>query len=116
MSNNRSLRQAITKEETRLAWLEKERAEALAKLQELKGQLAVQDFAPTLSNPVPSDSLPFPSKPPSTHAEKVALFRSLFRGREDVFPRLWEKTKTGRKGYAPACPTNGWAESAGSPA
>ena len=36
-------------------------------------------------------------------AEKIALFRSLFRGREDVFPRRFESRKTGRSGYAPAC-------------
>jgi superfamily II DNA or RNA helicase len=35
--------------------------------------------------------------------EKVALFRSFFRGREDVFPKLWANSKTGKKGYAPAC-------------
>lgn len=40
-------------------------------------------------------------------AGKVALFRSLFRGREDVFPRLWVNAKTGRKGYAPTC-RNEW--------
>ena len=34
---------------------------------------------------------------------KVALFRGLFHGREDVFPRLWANPKTGKKGYAPAC-------------
>jgi superfamily II DNA or RNA helicase len=34
---------------------------------------------------------------------KVALFRSFFRGREDVFPRLWANPRTGKKGYAPAC-------------
>ena len=34
---------------------------------------------------------------------KVALFRSLFRGRADVFPRLWTNTRTGKKGCAPAC-------------
>lgn len=38
---------------------------------------------------------------------KIALFRSLFRGREDVFPRLWANAKTGKKGYAPAC-RNEW--------
>ena len=36
-------------------------------------------------------------------SEKIALFRSLFLGREDVFPRRWENTKTGKSGYAPAC-------------
>jgi len=35
--------------------------------------------------------------------EKIALFRSLFRGREDVYPRRFENQRTGRAGYAPAC-------------
>ena len=43
----------------------------------------------------------------STVAEKVALFRLLFRGRDDVYPRRFESRKTGRSGYAPAC-ANEW--------
>ncbi len=39
--------------------------------------------------------------------EKIALFRSLFRGREDVFPKRWENVRTGKAGYAPAC-SNEW--------
>ena len=42
----------------------------------------------------------------STQA-KIALFRSLFRGREDVYPRRFESRKTGKSGYAPAC-ANEW--------
>jgi len=38
---------------------------------------------------------------------KIALFRSLFRGRDDVYPRRFESRKTGRSGYAPAC-ANEW--------
>ena len=38
---------------------------------------------------------------------KIALFRSLFRGRDDVYPRRFESCKTGRSGYAPAC-ANEW--------
>src|ERR1051325_7819920 len=34
---------------------------------------------------------------------KIRLFRSLFRGREDVYPRRFEGRKTGKSGYAPAC-------------
>ena len=34
--------------------------------------------------------------------EKVKLFRSLFRGREDVYPIRWDNHK-GRSGYSPAC-------------
>jgi hypothetical protein len=39
----------------------------------------------------------------SLPAEKIALFRSLFRGREDVYPQRFESRKTGRAGYSPAC-------------
>ncbi len=38
--------------------------------------------------------------PPET---KITLFRSLFRGRDDVYPRRFENRKTGKSGYAPAC-------------
>ena len=34
---------------------------------------------------------------------KIALFRSLFRGREDVYPRRFESRTTGKSGYSPAC-------------
>jgi hypothetical protein len=44
---------------------------------------------------------------PATSAEKVALFRRLFRGRDDVYPRYWENVRTDRRGYAPAC-ANEW--------
>ena len=37
----------------------------------------------------------------SSPAAKVHLFRSLFRGREDVYPRRFESRKTGRAGYQP---------------
>ncbi len=39
----------------------------------------------------------------SSAARKITLFRSLFKGREDVYPRRFESKKTGRAGYAPAC-------------
>ncbi len=43
----------------------------------------------------------------SSSSAKIALFRSLFRGREDVYPRRFESRKTGKSGYAPAC-ANEW--------
>lgn len=39
----------------------------------------------------------------SSSEEKIRLFRSLFRGRNDVYPRRFESRTTGRSGYAPAC-------------
>jgi superfamily II DNA or RNA helicase/very-short-patch-repair endonuclease len=38
---------------------------------------------------------------------KIALFRSLFQGRADVYPVRFESQKSGRSGYAPAC-ANEW--------
>lgn len=38
--------------------------------------------------------------------DKVTLFQSLFRGRDDVYPLRWE-AKTGKSGYSPAC-SNEW--------
>src|SRR5881397_2640645 len=43
----------------------------------------------------------------SSSEAKIALFRSLFRGREDVYPRRFENRKAGKSGYAPAC-ANEW--------
>ena len=40
--------------------------------------------------------------------QKIALFRSLFRGREDVYPRRFESRSSGKSGYSPVC-ANEWA-------
>jgi superfamily II DNA or RNA helicase len=66
---------------------------------------------------IPWEEAPAPESPethpksasPQTHftiADKVAIFRRLFRGREDVYPQRWESAK-GTSGYAPAC-DNEW--------
>lgn len=39
--------------------------------------------------------------------EKINLFRSLFKGRNDVYPRFWVSRKTGKSGYNPVC-KNEW--------
>ena len=43
----------------------------------------------------------------SSPQDKIHLFRSLFRGRADVFPRRWQNAKTGKKGFSPVC-QNEW--------
>lgn len=50
-------------------------------------------------------SLPEPSN--LSIAEKVALYRRLFRGRTDVHPVRWDSATSGKSGYAPAC-ANEW--------
>jgi superfamily II DNA or RNA helicase/very-short-patch-repair endonuclease len=53
----------------------------------------------------PSDSSVYHYSSPEA---KIALFRSFFRGRDDVYPRRFESRKTGKSGYQPAC-SNEWA-------
>ena len=48
-----------------------------------------------------------PTNGPSSTQEKVALFRRLFRGRDDVYALRWQSNSNGRSGYAPAC-ANEW--------
>ncbi len=45
----------------------------------------------------------------STPQEKIELFRSLFRGREDVYALRFQNNKTGTSGYAPVC-NNKWVQ------
>src|SRR5260221_12924380 len=43
---------------------------------------------------------PEPVAPALSETEKIRIFRSLFRGREDVYAVRWERAD-GRKGYMP---------------
>ena len=51
-------------------------------------------------------SLETPKIVPEFGRAEIALFRSLFRGREDVYAVRWENRK-GKSGYSPAC-ANEW--------
>ena len=57
---------------------------------------------------------PAPNKPKLSTAEKIALFRSLFRGREDVYAQRWE-SPDGRSGYSPRTERNWNAYNAAKP-
>jgi len=43
----------------------------------------------------------------SSVSQKIALIRSFFRGREDLYAQRWESAKTGKTGYQPVC-KNDW--------
>ena len=45
--------------------------------------------------------------PPLSPEEKIEIFRGLFRGREDVYPKRWVSDRTRRSGYSPVC-ANEW--------
>lgn len=48
-----------------------------------------------------------PATPTLSLDEKVTLFRSLFRGREDVYARRWQSRDGSKSGYQPVC-ANEW--------
>jgi superfamily II DNA or RNA helicase len=97
------LRRVIAREEARLASLDADRRQAEGRLEALRARLAASE-ATAAYRTLPL--LPDSTRPESS-AEKVTLFRQLFRGRDDPYPKLWTNTTTGRKGYAPAC-ANEW--------
>ncbi|MBI1778205.1 MAG: DEAD/DEAH box helicase family protein [Proteobacteria bacterium] len=85
---------------SRLIALDRERSEIAERLGVLE-QAAQVDEAMQPIHTVARVTMASPT------AAKIALFRSLFRGREDVLPRRWENLKTGKAGYAPVC-RNEW--------
>lgn len=64
------------------------------------------DARPVSVEPAPEE-LPELQRSGLSTADKVALFRRLFRGRTDVYPVRWESRTSGKSGYAPAC-ANEW--------
>lgn len=65
---------------------------------ELRKRLG-EDVTPTEKKPTAMQNLSL--------QEKVDLFRSLFKGREDVFARRWYSKTSGKAGYQPVC-QNEW--------
>jgi superfamily II DNA or RNA helicase len=92
--------------ERRLSELDRERQTLLDRIQALRQELRALPPAstPTVESGAANaaDSVKGISNlsPPEV---KVALFRSLFQGRADVYARRWENRKTGKSGYAPVC-------------
>ncbi len=82
----------------RLARLEVEKAALEVRLVEIGGRsTALKDVLPSAG--------PITNRSPT--GEKIALFRSLFRGREDVYSKRWENAAKSKAGYAPVC-ANEW--------
>jgi superfamily II DNA or RNA helicase len=89
-----------------LAALDKRRALVLKQLKILrakKNRLRVEEAPPGYAE---VDGQAFVTNR-SSEEDKIRLFRGLFRGREDVYPRRFESQKTGKSGYHPAC-RNEW--------
>jgi superfamily II DNA or RNA helicase len=89
----------------RLAAVEREREEIVTALQDIEHeqQACMTEKAEGLDQ-APATAVVTADSP---KASKIALFKSLFRGRPDVFPRRWENPRAGKSGYSPAC-RNEW--------
>ena len=90
----------IRQAEKRLLDLESEKLQLYNKIEHLKKQkeTLVKSYSPL---PPLSGEEAIANR--SSREEKIALFRRLFKGREDVYARRWESKKTGKSGYQPAC-------------
>ncbi len=99
-SQREALAAALAQEEATLRALNANRQEQQSKVERLRTQLRAIEAGRVLRMELPVlDSSHVLDSP----AEKLALFRSLFRGRADLYPRLWANSRTGKKGYSPAC-------------
>ena len=98
-----SIDKQIEAAEEELALIEAKRGVLLEKIRELKAlaHTGIAEPAAIYEKPLHNVTRESPE------SEKIALFRSLFRGREDVFPRRFESKRTGKSGYQPAC-SNAW--------
>lgn len=94
----------LAAEQARLAELESRHKEAQAKIELLRAQLTDSPATIPLSLPLSPTAT---AKAPDAPADKVRLFRSLFRGRADIFPTRFVSKRTDKPGYAPAC-SNKW--------
>ena len=85
--------------EKRLSEIDSERSKLIIKINSIRSSQQTE----RKNNPPPLLGRPSSNKIPSTPSEKVELFLKLFRCREDVYPKRWENSKTGKQGYSPAC-------------
>ena len=87
-------------ERDQLAALQTENARLIALLD---GRGIEWRLTPQPIPPEPTPPAPEPESSRFSTAEKMSIFRRLFRGRTDVYPIRWESKTTGKSGYAPAC-------------
>ena len=99
MEESLDIVQKITEIEAELTKLDDHRSQLLNELTQLRQQSRIQ----VSSTQTPLNLQTNTINNLSSQDEKIKLFRSLFKGREDVFPRRFENSRTGKSGYAPVC-------------
>lgn len=102
MEEDLDVQHKIEKIEAELSDLDHRRSHLLDELLRLRGELLQKSSSAQLKLQLQTSL-----NNQSPQEDKIRLFRSLFKGREDVFPRRFENSKTGKSGYAPVC-SNEW--------
>ena len=93
-----------------IANLEQERTKLLERIQEIDQLLEkarAEQNTTTQQNKAISETAKACIDKYSPVEDKIKLFKSLFQGRQDVFARRFESSKTGKSGYQPVC-ENEW--------
>jgi len=98
--SNISLTEQINQLEQELAALDSKRAEKKRQLDYLR---SIQPSDLDTSNQALNGSV----TANSSQDQKIKLFRSLFKGRNDVYSKRFESKRTGISGYQPVC-RNEW--------
>ena len=99
MKDQNSINEKIQTAEQELAALDAKRTALQERIKQLQG----------LKQSIADEQLPFDRLSESnvtnesTQEQKIAIFRALFRGREDVYPRRFESKRSGKSGYQPVC-------------
>lgn len=84
------LEEKLKKIDEQIALLSELRNKCLNQLQAIEHEVKSPVSPPVVSSELTADA-------------KIALFKSYFRGRNDVYARLWVNNSTGKRGYSPAC-------------
>ena len=98
------INQLLAEAEETLATLNVLQEKLLSQIAKLQQEKASFFYRQAIPLPPGEPPLVANQSPPEV---KIALFRSLFRGRQDVYPKRFEDLKTGKTGYQPAC-RNEW--------
>lgn len=104
LKNIREIDQMLATAEKELSRLDDRRAIILEQIQGLRRERELIEQSASGSSLL--DKRPSVTSQ-SSQNEKLSLFRRLFKGREDVYPKRFESMRTGKKGYQPAC-RNEW--------
>ena len=107
--------------EKRLSMIDRERDSLVMDVARLKDELeSLRDEdnaigsinSPTSCEHVPvEEGKKIDPASPGDHltSERIRLFLSFFKGRDDVYARLWSSKRSGKEGYSPAC-KNEWVQ------